>query len=309
MYALCFNMEEFLDATLNVDCAEYIKFWLDAIHLHAPRAAVLLIGTHGDVVKDRCMHEDISHRLEAKLRTHLSFPFICRDGALLFFAINNKAPDQTTTRLRKALEDAATQLTVAAPPLPRLWLRILDAALEASNTRMPWPAWCAWTAQFGLGESQTKVMSRRLHQIGLLLFFDQPVLSNIVILDVPWLLDHITVLLRDSVIHSHPSDENMRFHAPGFLEELQTKGLLHEELLALAWPDMLPDERMACVGIMQLFHLCAPMRPISQATDILMRFGSRASGHCMLLFSCFCLFSCLFACLLLLSHLNQVGSR
>ena len=54
VYLVCFDLADL--QSNPADCLAYVRYWLDAIHLHASGAPVLLVGTHKDLVPNHTQH-------------------------------------------------------------------------------------------------------------------------------------------------------------------------------------------------------------------------------------------------------------
>ena len=115
-------------------CVTYVKFWLDAIQLHAHGAPVVLVGTHRDEVSDAKAHQSISEQLKELFGSHGCWPHIVNgpDG-LCFFPVDNKNGLKSGTaagliQLQQALEQTAMQQDYVNRLVPGTWLAMLDTA-------------------------------------------------------------------------------------------------------------------------------------------------------------------------------------
>ena len=143
---VCFDMQEissdrsFFTRLFNyaepnsANCVTYVKFWLDAIQLHAHGAPVVLVGTHRDEVSDVKEHQSISERLKQLFGSHGCWPHIVNgpDG-LCFFPVDNKRGLKSGTaagviQLQQALEQTVMQQEYVKRLVPGTWLAMLDTA-------------------------------------------------------------------------------------------------------------------------------------------------------------------------------------
>ena len=113
-------------------CLSFIRHWLSTIHMHAPNAPILLIGTHGDKVHE---YSDLQHISEV-LRKHLnSCKQLVRDveSGLFFFPMANDPTNnveeskRNVNKLRSVIEKTAQEQSCMKRWVPVKWLMFEDA--------------------------------------------------------------------------------------------------------------------------------------------------------------------------------------
>ena len=135
VYCLCFDMRE---AKSNTDeWLQYLAFWLNSAYSHVKdknKCAIILVGTHRDVVRSRAEHMQISDAIDATF-AHCSFwkrvctPLRCvHPNTLCFFPVDNtKAVDTTgVADVLSTINTLAEEQVRVREDRPLSWLKVLD---------------------------------------------------------------------------------------------------------------------------------------------------------------------------------------
>ena len=254
---------------------------LNSITLHADKAPVLLVGTHKGAVQggDDGLFE-IHRRLHEHLDPHCpAYKDVFRDDALCFFAVENSkgfTGDETIQRLAKAIDLATDSLPVMQRRVPTAWVRVYDELRDRLTSRkqqlLPLAEATSIAAQCGMGhghghgltlEQEVRALLQFLHSIGAVLWFDEPVLRDLVTLDPQWLVDGISCVIRNFEIAAHrkPCDEKCEREQERNWSALKRNAKLHTSLLPLIWG----EERFApyhelLLRMMIRFSFAVPLR-------------------------------------------------
>ena len=115
-------------------------------------------------------------------------------------------------RLVKAIDDATSQLDVLKTDVPLAWLKVYDTLCSSTNDvgrqqqlRFEEVAQLASTCSMphpGLAlDEEVGAMLSFFHNLGVLCWFDEPELREIVVLDPKWIIDALTCAIRDFDLH------------------------------------------------------------------------------------------------------------
>jgi len=276
LYVVCFDMADLTPslgpsrpsaASSRDDGLAYIKFWLNSIHLHAPRSAVVLVGTHKDAVPEHRVHEDISKALRTMMAGHPCLKHVVFNTAdsLLFFPIDNKkgSKDPTIARLRKSIEECAQQQDFVRYEIPALWLAGLDAvrdhARKAGVQRLSLKEVQAVLQGFKIAGNDVDLVLKLFHEFGMWLHFAEPSLRETLVVDPQWIVDSFTCIIRDFSLHTKEQDREALKLAMEF-DELSSHARLHEALIPLLWARHSEAERGMLIQLMRNFHMMLPYR-------------------------------------------------
>eukprot|EP00928_Gymnodinium_smaydae_P031993 TRINITY_DN23299_c0_g1_i1.p1 TRINITY_DN23299_c0_g1~~TRINITY_DN23299_c0_g1_i1.p1 ORF type:complete len:1489 (+),score=280.72 TRINITY_DN23299_c0_g1_i1:111-4577(+) len=201
---------------------EALSFWLSSIHMHAPDAIVIIVGTHADKVVS--CKDEVEARVEGEIvRLMERVPGVERqvvvndaDG-LCFFPVDNSlgSSGDGIQALRACIDrETASALAEDGPfgqELPLPWVRLREALEDCSEGSMGDDGVLPMTATFVLALSKVREMAheagidaeadllaclRCLHAFGNIVFFDEDDLRDTVVLNTQWLADAMAHVLN-----------------------------------------------------------------------------------------------------------------
>ena len=235
IYVLVFNMSEvFRDASNSVS---YLNFWLNSVALHAPEAPLVLVGTHaGSVSSSGALKVtktvvEVVGGLSKKLRLV---------GGTGIFAIDNKS-GAGVDKLRTAIETAARGLDFVEAPVSIRWMQCLDKMID--NAKDGDKCWLALqrvreiARDVGVGDvEELDNMLSLFHELGVVLHFTgTESLRQMIITNPQWLIDSITQVIRDDLLHGHDKEALEREGLFRDAELLAKKAIATRDLLTYFW--------------------------------------------------------------------------
>ena len=267
-------MVKMIDDTQRASCLAFLRFWLCSIRLHAFGAAVLLVGTHGDVVSERWQHEAIDAHLWSEFgvenaRNGNGALFGLGEGALrlehndedklCFFPVDNTArpPPPIVGRLKAAVDRIIAAEEFVQREIPLSWLDLQDALQARAETdgvvhRSEVEALAA-----GMPEAELESALKLLHSLGVVIYFPEPGLREWVTLDPQFLVDQISCVVRDYDLHTIRHDKDARAMAAEW-KALVSEGVVSEKLLRVLWRDV-EAQRPLLTALLQKFDLACPL--------------------------------------------------
>eukprot|EP00300_Choanocystis_sp_HF-7_P018405 c20031_g1_i4.p1 GENE.c20031_g1_i4~~c20031_g1_i4.p1 ORF type:complete len:1055 (+),score=191.90 c20031_g1_i4:1637-4801(+) len=237
VYLVVFDMQwlaSSASAETRQQCQNFLRFWLYSIAIHSTgqdgsTAPVFIIGTHKDHVGDPKEHEDMSKWLHDTFVHTPAWTNVrpCKEGAvssqrvlLWFFPINNTMGhhDKSLLLLMQSIEEVAHNEEYIKKQVPFAWLRVLDAVevWRRDAHFVSWDDMMHTATQCGLPslglslEQELKYLLLYLNELGVLMWFDEPSLCHLVILDAGWLIKATTKIICDTAIHHLPEHESAR---------------------------------------------------------------------------------------------------
>ena len=250
VYLTVFDMRK-LSQSATADTRDealaFLRHWLHSISLHAPAAPVFLLGTHKDTIKTLAEHRSIDALLrDAGLA---KFPALRpnEEDRLCFWPVDNTLSaspvgkgDAVVERLRADIERAVANEEYIRREIPLAWTRLFDLLISSKARHMTLDSVvdlarskCGFTDQ-----RQVTGALAMFHELGLLLHFrDSPDLNRIVVLDPQWLIDTLSLVIRDFSLHHYPEDVQAelqyRFHDD--YKSMRVEGITSRELLMYLW--------------------------------------------------------------------------
>ncbi len=165
-----------------------LNYWLDTIAVRAPQSPVILVATHTD--------EREADLPLAELKRN--YPNI-----IGHVEISNKTGDGIE-RLRQLVTETAAALPLMGEEWPAAWARVRHAVrdLAATLNHITPNELAALLDQHEVTGTQARVLTKWLHELGEILFFqDETELNDTVILNSQWVTEAIShVLESDDVI-------------------------------------------------------------------------------------------------------------
>jgi len=290
VYALCFSMEWLLPSAPEGDkerCLKYLRFWLNSIVLHTydttnnECAPVVLIGTHGDIVDSPADHEKISHVLELNFGSSWAWPCKIenREGEgkngraiLAFFPVDNKKGrdnDPQFQYMMRLIEERMDSAKYTHREVPLNWLKTMDAFKSTKKSFLSFTEVQSIAVSCGVKRNHVEAFLRLLHEMGYLLWNEEPNLRELVILDaIEYLVKPATLVVCN--LRGTAGDDLTRHNQPQHIaaaknhrnewSSLKNSGVLKKPLLQTLWADYV-DETEHLLTLMIKFGLLVPLDP------------------------------------------------
>ena len=252
IYILVFNMLDILsnEGTVQSKCIARLKLWLNSISMHASNAPLLIVGTHKDSVGELSQHVSISKILQTNYQSIPSFrDHVVKNGKLSFFPVNNmNSRDEVLEELRSQISSTIRANGNVKQPVPFSWISLLDALRNLSKTSqitkfsdvMAIAKECGFPTNPVVSISMEASQALKyFHNLGYLVFYNEKDLHDLIILEPQWLINNITVIIRDHT-HLHPQeiDATLMSEFPVFWDAFINEGKINALLLTRLWPDV-----------------------------------------------------------------------
>ncbi|XP_062594884.1 probable serine/threonine-protein kinase roco5, partial [Saccostrea cucullata] len=246
-FILVFNMEKQFDEMVGEEvCSQkrsiykewthrdYVSFWAKNIHQYSSeKAPILLVGTHAEKMTEEEKVEffrEIWKTLETKdksLQGHLD-----KNRA---FAIGFHE-NESIEKIKESIVDVVQKLDHWGEKLPRSWamfenffqekkyLKIINIrTLMAFNEALP--------SDIKLGSVEDiNIMLLYFHDIRDILYFNQNVLKEVIILDIQWFADAFKNVITDK---NHAKEDLLEFSSEW--DQFDDTGELSDTLLSRIW--------------------------------------------------------------------------
>eukprot|EP01047_Picozoa_sp_COSAG01_P002145 COSAG01_NODE_55_length_31115_cov_105.202533_2_plen_1797_part_00 len=268
-----------------------LRFWLNSIVVHTVGAdddscaPFVLVGTHKDIVHSAQDHAQISAQLQDTFSTHPAWPQLqYNDGLnasalgsgqktlLWFFPINNLVgtADPMFSEFLATVEKAVRAEDYVHRRVPIAWYRLYDELqklLVAEHSTVTFAHALELARIVGLpshptrtAETELRALLRFLHELGILMYFDEQGLRDVIVLDPQWLIDAATKIICDVTIHSLPEHRIAAKTMQKSWNKLLRKATLNSELLSVLWKTHSEATRVQLLMLMQKFGLIMPQR-------------------------------------------------
>ena len=291
VYALCFNMEWLRPSgseTKRVQSLAFLKKWLNSIVLHThdtktnKSAPVILIGTHRDKVPDPSDHHEISALLQREFGHHFAWPDILPNSEgqgkygrenLAFFPVSNvdgRARCPVTRQVIAKIEAAIESSEYTKKKLPLSWLHCMDELNKIKDSFLPMEQVKHIACNLcGVRVDHLIPLLKFMHEMGALLWIDEPGLRDIIIIDaIDYFVKPATLIIcnhgcdkgvDDLTTHCLPIHTDCsRFHRSEW-KNLTKNGVLVTSLLDTLWRDYI-KEKDNLLHMMVRFGLLVPIR-------------------------------------------------
>jgi len=229
IYLLVFNMSNFSTANLQM--------WLDVIYTHAKDAPVMVIGTFLDEVDDLSKVQVDIRNLVSRYLPELNVIQNGQDG-IPFFTLNNVNGDGIDS-IRKHIEEEARSLDFINKLVPLRWMKCLDEMMESAYRtddvdKDPWIPLVDVKSvgkSYGiLSSSEVEEMLSFLNELGMIIYLTaSEMLKQLVIVDCQWLIDAISLIIRDEKLHQRVNPIDVK------------NGIIDRDLLENVWREYRVD--------------------------------------------------------------------
>jgi hypothetical protein len=279
-YVLVFSLVELHNPLTQMEAVAKLEAQLATIAVHAANAPILLVGTRKDAVTAQ-QGQAALVTLSTLLHSHLSqrspsYKWTYPDGELCFFAVENSrgfAGDESIQRLAVAIDKATDSLPTMQKEVPAGWLKVYDELRRRLTVSEP-EQWLrldevqSIAAQCGLPHRglelkyEVHAMLLLFHSLCAVLWFDEPGLRQLVILDPQWLIDGVTCVVRNFTLHPMPAiDKACERHHETEWAALRLDARLSLKLLPLLWADnRFAEHTDLLLQLMVRFGLAVPIR-------------------------------------------------
>jgi len=264
-------MSDMVDETKRESALDFLQFWLEMVHLYArdgdnSRAPTVIVGTHKDKVPDRADHLKISNAIMNRFDGAQCFRDVIDDMCqgepdrrrMCYFAIDNdnsKGEDPVLSRLRSQVDTSVREdpTDYVNARVPNEWCVICDELKRTSKAGKPslTMAQMAEVAQkHDVYEEEMITMLEMFHKLGIIIFYNEPILRDLIVLTPQWLIGKICYLLRDwgRVDDGHSTKEDYivrKKHADDWYNI--KNGVLDVELLNIFWEESVDGVKMEAV--------------------------------------------------------------
>eukprot|EP00300_Choanocystis_sp_HF-7_P014048 c18549_g1_i1.p1 GENE.c18549_g1_i1~~c18549_g1_i1.p1 ORF type:complete len:999 (+),score=240.54 c18549_g1_i1:66-2999(+) len=284
VYLVVFNMED-LSSTAPIAhqtrCLAYLRFWLFSIAVHATGvdgtvAPVVIVGTHKDKVSDWHEHAAISSLIHDTFAMSPIWQNVqpCREGAdkdlpvlLWFYPVNNTRghDDPILRALVQTIEIVTRAEEYLNKKVPFAWLKLIDSIgriksaqpILSLNDLQKLAVSCGLPTRFRLRE-EVRLVLQYLNQLGIVMWFDEPALDDLVILDPMWLIVAATKIISKLDMHFTPEMEQARkLFVPWRL--LTTEAVLDASILQVLWAAYPEATRQSLIHLLCRYGLAVPL--------------------------------------------------
>ena len=198
-----------------------LEYWLDTIKAKAPDAPVLLVAAFIDERDANIPYEELRGK-------YPQIEGLCE--------ISNKT-GQGVEELRTAIGELAADLPYMGLKWPTKWLQAAQAVRARSEQSITPSELFRIFEDRGVTDTGAKALSRWLHELGDILFFqDHEELSDVVILDPQWVTEHISRVLESD-------------------EVIKGDGVFTRDHMRQLWSDLAPPMQDHFLRLMERFDL------------------------------------------------------
>lgn len=216
VYVLVFNMEWLAlteDTAAHQKCLNFLSFWINSIILHTSNnvnnkaAPIALVGTRKDVISDPALHERISLLLYNKFSGSNAWSSVIQNVTatgtqgttnLCFFPVDNTRHlrDPTIQTLMLNIENVMKGNDFTTRMVPLTWLKSYDLMQQSNESCLSLSDVTEKCRSAGVDASEVEYFLTFMHEMGILLWHNEPTLRDVVILDaVQYFVRPATVII------------------------------------------------------------------------------------------------------------------
>jgi len=239
IYIMVFDMRELLNLSAQADALSYVAFWLKSIRLHAPDAAVLIVGTFADEIQERKEIAAINNALLGFMGG--DFPQVVRNNVenLTFFSIDNQSGTGIRA-LRKKVEDTArndARMTGKEVSMQHIVLLDKILSMRKNSDFVTFDDVKAVASTVGIrGHEALEQALTLFHERGLLIYLTSTeTLRNIIIIQPQWLIDALAKVIRDGGLHRFDATEIEKRGLTDDLKMTFESGVTTRDFLEYVW--------------------------------------------------------------------------
>jgi GTPase SAR1 family protein len=285
VYALVFNMEWLVTEGPAKDKAlRFMRNWLSSVAVHTydkvtnTTAPIVFVGTRLDLISSPAKHAAISTLLYEQFSDNLAWRSVLENenghdangkAFQWFFPVDNKLGKKgpTMKNLMSVVHDAMEGAAYTHKEVPLAWFKVMDRMADAKKDCLTLTEVNAIGARSQVSAAEMPYLLGFLHDMGHLMWIDEPDLRDVVVLDpVSYLVTPATVIIckitpdKDDPTHHFMAAhrECERMHKREWML-LKQDGVLHVSLLPILWKDYLKHKDVL-LQLMVKFGLLVPLR-------------------------------------------------
>jgi GTPase SAR1 family protein len=285
VYALVFNMEWLLAEGPDKERAlRFMRGWLSSIAVHTfnkttqMTAPIVIVGTRLDTVTSPAAHEKISTVLHEHFSDNLAWRSVVgneegRDSNgrafQWFFPVDNKLGKKGAAmkHLVSVVSGVIDNAEYTHKEVPLTWFQTIDCMADTQRDFLSLQEVISIAGRCTVSEKEVPLLLSFLHDMGHLMWLDEPGLRDVVILDpVSYLVVPATIIIckltpdhEDGTHHFMASHrECERMHKREWMQ-LKHDGVLSVKLLPVLWEKYLKQSE-ALQMLMVKFGLLVPLR-------------------------------------------------
>jgi GTPase SAR1 family protein len=295
VYALVFNMEWLLsDGPDKERALRFMRGWLSSIAVHTfnkttqMTAPIVIVGTRLDTVTSPAAHERISTILHEHFSDNLAWRSVVgnEDGRdsngrafQWFFPVDNKLGKKGAAmkHLMSVVSGVIDKAEYTHKEVPLTWFQTIDCMADTQRDFLSLQEVMSTAGRCNVSEKEVPLLLSFLHDMGHLMWLDEPGLRDVVILDpVSYLVVPATIIIckltpdhEDGTHHFMASHrECERMHTREW-KQLKHDGMLSVKLLPILWKKY-QKQSEALQMLMVKFGLLVPLR--SEAFGPMMKY-------------------------------------
>jgi GTPase SAR1 family protein len=285
VYALVFNMEWLVrEGPEKEKALRFMRNWLSSIAVHTYNkvtkmtAPIVIVGTRLDTVPSGAVHEKISTILHEQFSDNLAWRSVIgnEDGRdsngkafQWFFPVDNRLGKRGASmkHLMSVVHGVMDKAEYTHKEVPLTWFKAIDHLSDTKQDCLSLTEVIATAGNCGVAEQEVPLTLAFLHDMGHLMWLDEPGLRDVVILDpVSYLVTPATIIIcklkpdHDDTTHhcldTHRECERMHKREWGLLKN---DGVLSVKLLPILWQPYVAHTEVL-LQLMVKFGLLVPLR-------------------------------------------------
>jgi GTPase SAR1 family protein len=289
VYALVFNMEWLLaDGPDKERALRFMRGWLSSIAVHTfnkttqMTAPIVIVGTRLDMVTSPAAHEKISTILHEHFSDNAAWRSVVgnSDGRdsngrafQWFFPVDNKLGKKGAAmkHLMSVVSGVIDKAEYTHKEVPLTWFKAIDQMADTRKDCLSLQEVISTAGRCNVSEKEVPLLLSFLHDMGHLMWLDEPGLRDVVILDpVLYLVVPATIIIckltpdhEDTTHHFMDSHrECERMHKREWMQ-LKHDGVLSVKLLPILW-EKYQQQSEALQMLMVKFGLLVPLRSAAE---------------------------------------------
>ena len=294
LYLVVFDMSWMLSSAGDINrewCLERLSSWVNTLIVHTSIpgkdgrlkcAAIALVGTHKDLVQDVGTHRDISKALETLLGRSVAWRSVLENESegLCFFPVDctKGQEDPTLVNLMRSIEEDILKSDYVNLERPLTYFKVLDEMNERKKTvsYLSLNEVSEVATKYGVYSILIEEMLRFFRDLGLLTWFEEDSLRDVVILDpVEFFVSPATNIVclherdRQGTVHTNEVLRRAKKEFHGAFEDMAKKGVVRADLLDFILTDHLrakgsSEDRLearvsAVVRLLRKYALLVPL--------------------------------------------------
>jgi len=236
-YLLVFDMRQFLGHTESAmnESIYNLKFWLNSVRIHAPKAPIILVGTFSDEVSDFSALREVNSVVERIVRGYEQV-VPNEHESLLFFPIDNTCGEGKHD-IAEAIELVTREQRFIHRKISLKWLRCLDLINEESKPWLSLDVVKSLARSVDItSQSEVAEMLGLFNELGAVVYIPATgALRKIVTKDPQWLIDCLSKVIRDGKLHQFDMLEIEKAGLRADVDNLFERAVVSLDLLHFLW--------------------------------------------------------------------------